>query len=582
MKIVTLLASLILIASFAEAKNKRYLVQFKSSQGFLAMENYFDSNESTLPLVQKSLTHVKVLVIKTENRNFLSSLKNHPEVLSVDEETFYPTPKPVNGFRMQPSAQTQNVNYFENVFKISALPPTSTATAETPVLKKGPQTPWGILAVNAGEAWSLSEAGARARVLVLDTGVDPEHPSIAANFEKGRNFTENSAGEVPEADFIDTEGHGTHVAGTVLGVYNPDTGFTGVAPKAKLLMGKVCSSLGCSSIAIVEGINWGIQEKVDVISMSLGGPNGASAERTATANAEKAGIIVIAASGNGADAPTYSHDKAAPICSGLASFFGNTCGVSFPAAFSTVYAVGALNDNLEKTKFSQWGPELDITAPGAAVISAVPRGSGRISTVQVIINGQTKDVLSSAFSGTELFSTPLVNNLVNVPGVGKPEEFAQVNVEGKFALVRRGDINFLEKVKNAIDAKAVGVVIYNNTAGLLQGSLSEDGSLIKFPVVMVEQATGDEIVAELAKGITVEASMSLAPSDYASFDGTSMATPHVAGVAALIKSANKNLSPAQVRLLMTATAKTLAPNETNQLGAGIVQADAAVKKAVGQ
>ena len=61
-----------------------------------------------------------------------------------------------------------------------------------------------------------------------------------------------------------------------------------------------------------------------------------------------------------------------------------------------------------------------------------------------------------------------------------------------------------------------------------------------------------------------------------------MATPHVAGVVALMKSANKKLTPAQVRAILTATAKTLSPNDTNQFGAGIVQADLAVEQAVRQ
>jgi len=344
-------------------------------------------------------------------------------------------------------------------------------------------------------------------------------------------------------------------------------------------MGKVCGTDGCSSIAIVEGINWGIQEKVDVISMSLGGPVGSTPEKTAVQNAEKAGVLVVAASGNGADDPNYSPNKNDPKCGN--SFMGNSCGVSFPAAFPTVLAVGAINDQLTKTAFSQWGPELDISAPGAAVLSSVPRGSGRESKVQVSVNGVATDVKSSAFSGTELIATPVTNNLVSVPGVGKPEDFSQVDVKGKFALVKRGEIKFAEKVQNAITAGAVGVVIYNHSPGLISGSLSEDGTIIPYPVVMVEQTTGEMLAAELAKGSAVSAAVALTPTDYASFDGTSMATPHVAGVAALVRSANKNLKPAQVRALLASTAKALSPNDTNQYGAGLIQADAAVKKALG-
>jgi subtilisin family serine protease len=567
MKLVTLMIGALLLTVSAQAKD-RYIVQFKSTQGYQAMKNYFATTEALTPNMQHSLDNVNAMVFKTKNLALLNSLKNHPEVLSVEAERFFPAPKPVNGFKIS------KVSYVESYKKKKPAMPTADSDM---VYASG--TPWGIRAVHAGEAWAQS-SGQNARVMVLDTGVDAEHPAIAPNFEKGKNFTENASGQVVPTDFADEEGHGTHTSGTVAGAYNAATGFSGVAPKAHLLMGKVCGTDGCSSIAIVEGINWGIEEKVDVISMSLGGPIGSTPERTAVQNAEKAGVLVVAASGNGADDPSYSPNKNDPKCGN--SFFGNTCGVSFPAAFPTVLAVGAVNEQLVKTSFSQWGPELDISAPGAAVLSSVPRGSGRESKVQVTVNGTATDVKSSAFSGTELIPNAVMNSLVSVPGVGKPEDFAQVDVKGKFALVKRGEIKFADKVQNAITAGATGVVIYNHSPGLISGSLSEDGTVIPYPVVMVEQTTGEMLAAELAKGSAVSASVALTPTDYASFDGTSMATPHVAGVAALVRSANKSLTPAQVRALLASTAQALSPNDTNQYGAGMIQADAAVRKAVGQ
>jgi serine protease len=114
---------------------------------------------------------------------------------------------------------------------------------------------------------------------------------------------------------------------------------------------------------------------------------------------------------------------------------------------------------------------------------------------------------------------------------------------------------------------------------LMQGSLSEDDSLVQIPVVMIEQELGQSLVSQLARGTAVQASVTTAPSDYASFDGTSMATPHVAGVVALMKAANPDLRPARVRSILAQTARRLAPNDTNQLGAGVVQADQAVRRA---
>lgn len=574
MKLASLIASLILLAGFAQAKD-RFLVQFKSEQGFNAMESYFTNSESVASVMQKPLENVHAIILNTTNLDLVNRLKNHPEVEFVEAEYFTPSPKPINGFKIS----RVNIQMFEKAGRNQPIEGGATVLEDVPEFKEGIATPWGILAVNAGAAWAQSGAGSNARVMVLDTGIDERHPSIAPNFLRGRNFTADEEGQVVDADYQDQEGHGTHCSGTILGAYNQKSGFTGVAPKAKLLMGRVCGAQGCSSIAIVEGINWGISQKVDVISMSLGGPMGGSGQKLAVEKAEKAGVVVVAASGNGASDPNYSHDKSNPKCGAGGP---NTCGVSFPAAFSTVVAVGALNISLEKTDFSQWGPELDITAPGAAVVSSIPRGTGRESKVELSMVGVKKLVKSSAFGGTKLFVAPVINSLVAIPGFGKPEDFASVNVAGKFALISRGEIKFAEKVQNAMQAKAIGVVFYNNKPGLLQGSLSDGGTLLNIPVVMIEQTDGAEVVAELTRGGIVSAAISTSPSDFAAFDGTSMATPHVAGVVALIRSANKSLSPAQVRAILTSTAKALAPNNTNQFGAGIVQADLAVKKAVGQ
>lgn len=573
MKLALSFLALTLAAQISFAKQSgapRYLVTFKSEQGFQAMNNFFQVSESA-EMLQKSLKHVHALILKTSDSAAMETLKNHPEVALVEKEFFTPSPKPVNGFKIARVRPTEMFISSDDQAVVDA---------GTPVLKVGEATPWGIVAVHAGEAWSQSAAGANARVLVLDTGVDSSHPALAANFEKGQNFVEGDSGTVDPEDYSDKEGHGTHCAGTVLGVYNEQTGFTGVAPKAKLLMGRVCGADGCSNIAIVDGINWGVEQKVDVISMSLGGPIGAPAESAAVQKAERAGVVVVAASGNSANEPNYSHDKKDPKCRSNNPFMPSNCGVSFPAAFPTVVAVGALDSKLAKTNFSQWGPELDITAPGAAVISSVPMGTGRDSVVLLTVGAEQKAVKSAAFSGTELFATPIVNDIVVVPGMGKPADFAQVNVEGKFALISRGEIKFSEKVQNAIAAKAVGILIYNNTEGLMQGSLSEDGSLINLPVVMIEKTEGLALIASLAQGQTASAAISLSASDYASFDGTSMATPHVAGVVALIRSANKNLTPAQVRQILSSTAQVLAPNDSNQFGAGVVQADKAVQAAV--
>lgn len=475
--------------------------------------------------VEDSLENLNTLIINTNNESEVENLKSNPAVAYVEKEIFHEAPRPVKGFLFQASSSQSQ--------------------------KLGAKTPWGIHAVKAPQAWAAAKKGQGARVLVLDTGIDEAHPSLKGNFEQGQDFTGGSNG----SDYSDKIGHGTHVAGTIAGALDT-SGFTGVAPEAKILAGRVCSEQGCSNIAIAQGINWGIQQKVDVISMSLGGAWSTPAERTAIAAADKAGITVVAASGN-----------------------NGTNKVSYPAALSTVIAVGAVDSTLNKAEFSQYGPELAVVGPGVAVASTVPQGTGRESSVEIAIGTKSGRVLSSTFQGAREVLTPETNQLVPV-GLGKAEDFAKVNVKGKYALIARGEIKFMEKVDNAIKAGAAGAIIYNNAPGLIQGALTENGDVLPVAVFMIEQTVGQEILKQISAGQIAKATLQTVATDYSAMDGTSMATPHVAGVAALVKAANKSLTGKQVKEILKRTATVLGPNGNNEYGSGLVNAEAAVNAAL--
>ena len=147
----------------------------------------------------------------------------------------------------------------------------------------------------------------------------------------------------------------------------------------------------------------------------------------------------------------------------------------------------------------------------------------------------------------------------------------------------RGEIAFGDKAKNAIAAGAKGMIIYNNAPGLISGAITQDGSVLNLYAAMVEQSVGEELKAELTAGMPASASIFTAKTDYSAFDGTSMATPHVSGVVALVKAANKAMKPMEVKEVLQKTAQTLAgPNAKNELGAGLVDAEAAVNAALGR
>ncbi len=562
----TALTSLLLAAT-AQAEGQRVLVVMKSPQTFRAYDYAYKARgqfalksfnlnlgtQGSLSAVDAkvvdSFSNINTLVMSVDNAAEVEKLKSNPDVAMVENEVFHPAPRPYRDYSFGADIMGRR--------KPGKPGKPGKPVVTPPVFTFNPtdKTPWGILAVKAPQAWGSSNQGAGARVLILDTGIDKDHPSLKANFETGKDFVND---QNTPYEFADSVGHGTHVAGTIAGVMD-SSGFTGVAPQAKVLAGRVCSEQGCSNISIAAGINWGIQQKVDVISMSLGGMMSTPAERVAIQKADQAGITVVAAAGNDGDK-----------CSAA------NCRVSYPAALPTVIAVGAIDSKLAKASFSQYGPELAVVAPGVEVVSSVPQGTGREAKVVV----DNKSLKSTTFQGAREVKGVETNELVDA-GLGKVEDFQKVKVAGKFALISRGEIAFGEKVKNAITAGAKGAIIYNNAPGLLHGALTQDGSTLDAAVFMIEQDAGLAIAKALAAGQAVPVSVSIEATDYSPFDGTSMATPHVSGVVALMKAANKALKPAQVKSILKATATKLAGSNTNnELGSGLVDADLAVQKSL--
>ena len=204
---------------------------------------------------------------------------------------------------------------------------------------------WGVQMVNAPKVWQHTK-GEGVKIAILDTGVDTTHPDLVENIKAGMNFT----GGDPN-DFMDRQGHGTHVAGIIAGVDN-NQGVVGVAPKAELYIAKVLGDDGGGDIrGIAEGIMWAVMNKVDIISMSLGceadpGPMLYNAIKYAYDQ----GITIVVASGN------ESHY------------------VGWPAAYDEVIAVGAVDDLRHVASFSNFGIQLDVAAPGVEILSTYPTG----------------------------------------------------------------------------------------------------------------------------------------------------------------------------------------------------------------
>ncbi|HEV7962416.1 MAG TPA: S8 family serine peptidase, partial [Actinoplanes sp.] len=180
--------------------------------------------------------------------------------------------------------------------------------------------------IGAPEAWKVGLDGTGVTVAILDTGIDATHPDLAGQIKGTENFT-----DTPSTD--DTVGHGTHVASIIAGTGAASGGkYRGVAPGAKLLMGKVCGDAFCDESAILAGMAWAAPQ-AQVINMSLGGGDEPGIdpleEAVNTLTAQYGALFVIAAGNAGGFAP-----------------------VSSPATADAALAVGAVDDQDQLADFS--------------------------------------------------------------------------------------------------------------------------------------------------------------------------------------------------------------------------------------
>ncbi len=209
---------------------------------------------------------------------------------------------------------------------------------------------WALTKLNAESAWQIA-SGSGQTVAIVDTGTSAE-PDLAPALLTGWDFVTDQ-----EGGHGDQNGHGTHVAGIVAAAAGNAVGGSGLAPGAKLLPVRALDAAGAGYWSdIASGIIYAVNQGAGVINLSLGGhsddPNLKAAVDYATSN----GRTVVAAVGNdGSGALTY------------------------PAAYPGVIGVAASTQSDGIASFSNYGPAVDVAAPGVGILSTVPGGYASMS-----------------------------------------------------------------------------------------------------------------------------------------------------------------------------------------------------------
>lgn len=479
--------------------------------------------------------------------------------------------------------------------------------------------------ISAPQAWALAggsgSAGAGVKVAIVDTGIDITHPCFSdAGYPAQTKFgspslTNNKviaakvfSNRTPQQNFTPEaiQAHGTHVAGTVACNFNtpygnpalvngvPTYAMSGVAPRALLGNYNVFpGALGnARSEDIMNALEAAYQDGFDVANMSLGGgANGIQDLLTiAVDNLDQANMVVAVASGNSGPGlyTVESPGSAARALTAGAASVGHFIGT--PITVGAVTAAGVTGEFATVSA--------NLTAPlGVATTAPVNAATG----------------LSTACS-------PLVSGSLN----------------GKIALISRGTCSFSTKIRNAQSAGAIAVLVSNNVAGDGIGMAQDgtpnqpsvpaynvslnDGAALKLhpaepTTISVAQAYlvtfNDDFMAGfssqgptdvdfrvkpdvVAPGVNVLSSIPQAycslPPCFAFFQGTSMATPHLAGSAAVVRQQHADWSAADVRsaIVNTATRGVLRSSSTGALqnnvninGAGRENLLAAVGATVG-
>ncbi|MFT4926018.1 MAG: serine protease, partial [Phenylobacterium sp.] len=391
------------------------------------------------------------------------------------------------------------------------------------------------------------------KVCVIDSGLDRSNPdflwsSITGDNNSGTGNWDDGGGP-----------HGTHVAGTIAAANNT-TGVIGMAPGVPLHIVKVFNADGWGySSDLSAAAQQCITAGANIITMSLGGAEANSLEEAAFDTFTTNGGLVLASAGNDGDNSR-----------------------SFPAGYKSVMMVGANDENNTIAGFSQYpsctsnsevddGYCVEVTAGGVDTMSTYP-------SLTALTTAGAADEAATWGTATATVGTASDMDVIAMENTGSVSAAVyyfgsglttNASANGKICIIDRGTNTFHEKAKNCEDSGGIGAVIVNNYYEALNGTLGETNTTT---IPVIGASLTDRSTWLSATNVTIDSVTSL----YGTMSGTSMATPAVAGAAALVWSNHQSCTGTQIRDALKASAEEQGQvGKDDYYGYGIVKAKAA-------